>query len=190
MEKEKFRYNKEFLQLIIERDNCIIDLDKIIKPNKNSKIDFICNCGTSHNKGMLSLRINGGAFCIKCTNKNKIEKTIKTCLEKYGKEYSLQCENIRNKGRKTCLEKYGIESPIKLETFKNKSKQTCLAKYGKEYSLQCENIRNKGKETCLIKYGNECHLKSKEIIEKKEKTCLERYGNKNPMKNEEIKKKL
>lgn len=74
MEKEKFRYNKDFLQLIIERDNCIIDLDKIINPNKKSRIDFICNCGTSHNKGMLSLRINGGAFCIKCTNKNKIEK--------------------------------------------------------------------------------------------------------------------
>lgn len=42
------------------------------------------------------------------SDKNNIkEKSKRTCLEKYGCEYSFQSENNKSKSRKTCMEKYG-----------------------------------------------------------------------------------
>jgi hypothetical protein len=38
--------------------------------------------------------------------------------------------NVRLKNKQTCLEKYGVEFAIKSEYVKEQSKQTCLKKYG------------------------------------------------------------
>jgi hypothetical protein len=68
-------------------------------------------------------------------------------LAKYGKEYILQVNEFREKGKEkiklTCLEKYGVEYPLQNEEIKNKIKQTCLAKYGVEHPSQDPNISEK-----------------------------------------------
>ena len=52
----------------------------------------------------------------------------KTCLEKYGVEYSLQSPIIRYKGIQTCLEKYGDKNYNNVEM----AKLTKFEKYGDE----------------------------------------------------------
>lgn len=41
------------------------------------------------------------------------ERTKKTCLERYGVEYTFQSENNIQKSQQTCLEKYGMKHPPK-----------------------------------------------------------------------------
>ena len=47
----------------------------------------------------------------KLNAKERMEKSRRTCLEKYGVEYSFQSENNKEKSKKTCLEHFGQEFP-------------------------------------------------------------------------------
>jgi hypothetical protein len=62
-------YDMSLLQEVCDRDKCIIDFDKIVKYNRETRIDFICNCGCEYSK-TFRLLYKIGAFCEKCT-KNK-----------------------------------------------------------------------------------------------------------------------
>ena len=136
------------------------------------------------------LRFPFASFCsYKCRSNNKdvINKTKETCIKKYGVEYVITNENIRNeiqeklkpqyknitiKSRQTKLEKYGDPN----YSNKEKRKKTCLEKYGTEYPIQNKQIKEKRKKTCLEKYGVEYSLQSDIVKEKSEKTKLEKYG--------------
>ena len=111
----------------------------------------------------------GGSFtCNKC----KGYKVKNTLLNMYN---SINYHNIE-KSKKTCLEKYGCENVFQNEDIKNKIKETNLIKYGVEFTSQTEHNKNKIKETNLEKYGFEHHLQNKEILQKQHDTNLERYG--------------
>jgi hypothetical protein len=56
------------------------------------------------------------------------DKTIATCMEKYGVESSLQSQEIKDKIKATCMEKYGVENPMQnAEISENSSKNAYKA---------------------------------------------------------------
>lgn len=154
----------------------------------------------------------------KCRSHNKDvkDKTIQTCLNKYGVSHITQNKTIINKiqnklnskrdeitekSKKTKLERYGDENynnteknkQTKLknhgdENYNNieKIKQTNLIKYGYFFGLQNEKIIEKSKKTKLEKYGNENYNN----IEKNKQTCLEKYGVDNIRKTKFCKEKI
>lgn len=91
-----------------------------------------------------------------------------TCKKRYGNE------NYRNteKTKLTCLEKYGVEYVVKTELMKNKSAQTKLKKYNNEHY----NNTQKCKQTCIQKYGVDNVFKSNKIKEKIKKIKKEKYN--------------
>lgn len=135
-------------------------------------------------------------------NYHNIEQMKETNLKKYGVEFNLSSDKIRQKIKNTNLQKYGVNSVLKLKEVHSKGiekaatkevrykvKETCLNKYGVENISQCEIIQNKKKETNMKKYGVEWFPKSSKykslfnnknyvnkINNKRRKTCLERYG--------------
>ena len=66
------------------------------------------------------------------TKNNILNKTKKTCKNKYGCEYSFQSENNKIKSKNTKLLKYGDENYVNTE----KAQQTCLTKYGVKHPAQ------------------------------------------------------
>jgi hypothetical protein len=152
------------------------------------------------------------SFCKDCIKKTKQEKSIKTCLEKYGCEYHAQCEDVKNKtittnvnkygvkyttqmpsmklkSIETILNKYGVSHPMKSKEVINKTKTTNLTKYGCENVFQNNDIKNKIKTTCLSKYGVEHNMKLEANKEIFKNTCLNKYGVENPSQNPNIKNK-
>jgi len=93
-------------------------------------------------------------------------KRIDTNLEKYGVEFTLQLDEIKEKGKITCLKKYGVEYSLQSKEIRDKGKLTCLDKYGVEYPTQSSIIQNKTKQTCLQKYGVEYIAQDPIISEK------------------------
>lgn len=114
----------------------------------------------------------------------------KTMQQKYGCDAPMQNKEILEKSKKTLLERYGVEYSILTETAKKnqkentnweeaceKRKATCLEKYGVEFATQDAEIKEKIKQNNLKKYGVVTTLQLPEIKEKIKKTCLEKYGN-------------
>jgi hypothetical protein len=130
-----------------------------------------------------------GIYCKECMNKVKREKTIKTCLEKYGVANSSQCKEVQEKYKKTCLEKYGVEHAFQSNNIKDKIKATMIEKYGVENPIQNEIIKNKIKQTNLEKYGCSNTLHSETIKEKVKTSMIQKYGVENASQNKDIKEK-
>ena len=105
-----------------------------------------------------------------CLQSEDIKEKIKiTNLEKYGVNYGFQNEDIKEKIRITNLEKYGVENVFQRQDIKDNIKQTNLKKYNVEYASQCESVKEKIKQTSLKKYGVEHPSQNKEIMEKMNK---------------------
>ena len=117
------------------------------------------------------------------------EKRKQGNVEKYGYEYAMQSEFIKNKGKQTNLEKYGCENVFQNEDIKYKSKQTMVEKYGYEYPSQVPEFLEKQKQTNLEKYGFSYITQTPEFQEKSKQTMLERYGVSNISQSPEIKEK-
>ena len=111
---------------------------------------------------------------------NLLKKARKTCLEKYGTEYSVQAESVKEKTRKTCLEKYGVTNGGSSEQAKQKAKGTCQEKYNVNYYTQTEEYKQKYKQTCLEKYGSTNYFSSEVFYEKviKTKKSMSRFEQK------------
>ena len=186
---ENIRYTKELLENICSRDKCIIDFDKIEKYNRETNIDFICNCGITYNKTFRQLYELSYGFCKKCTENRRIDMVKQTCLDRYGVEYASQSQETKDKSKQTCIEKYGVEYSLQSQEVRNKSKQTCIEKYGVEYASQLQEVKDKSKQTCLDKYGFENPSQSQEIKNKKTKTSLNNYGVEYPIQSQEVKDK-
>jgi hypothetical protein len=208
------RYNYDLLKQFI-KDNNISILDNLspeININRNTIINGLCiKCNENFKKSFRALVKNNGYCNICCINNGKI-KQKETNLEKYGTEYPLQNEDIKNKIKQTNIEKYGFENPFQNKEVKDKIIETNIKKYGVKSAIQnkeimkkiqntnmekygCinvaqnENVKNKMKKTNMEKYGVEYNLQSKEIRIKIENTNLQKYGNKMTLQNDEIKEK-
>ena len=188
---KKVRYDNIYLHSFCKEHNI-----RLLKDYTNTKINIytiiegICFiCSNNFSKGMKPLCING-AICKKCGIKIRMEKSKQTNLERYGVEYALQSNIIKDKVKEQNLEKYGVENVFQSEEVKDKIKQTNLEKYGVEHPLQNAEIINKIKQTNLEKYGVEHPLQSQDIKDKIKSTCLEKYGVECPLQSEDIKEKI
>ena len=130
-----------------------------------------------------------GIYCKECMNKIKREKTVKTCLEKYGVANSSQSKVVQQKYKETCIEKYGVEHAFQSNNIKDKIKATMLEKYGVENATQNEDIKNKIKETNLKKYGCSNTLHSETIKAKVKTSMIQKYGVEYASQNKDIKNK-
>lgn len=118
---------------------------------QKSIISGICSNDKCNNIFLSNLRLlfRHNFTCSDCIKIKQKEKTIKTCLEKYGVINPKQNKEIMDKSKKTCLEKYGCETAIQNKSVRKKIKQTCLEKYGYEYGFQNNDVKEKIKQTCL-----------------------------------------
>jgi len=122
-------------------------------------------------------------------NENIKQKIKETNMEKYGFENASQNEEIKQKIKDTNMEKYGVGCLLQNEEVKQKIKETNVGRYGFENPFQSEEIKQKIKETNTEKYGYSCSLQNEEIKTKSKNTCLERYGHEYSLQNEEVKAK-
>ena len=81
--------------------------------------------------------------------KARREKTIKTCREKYGTDFSQQNADIRKKQSKTWHSKSKEETN---ETTKRR-KQTCIEKYGVDHVMKSQEIIEEVKQRHLKENG-------------------------------------
>jgi len=181
---------KEILKVIINRDKCKIDLDKITEFKKDTKIEFECSCGIFSSKSFIGLEKYGGGFCKECTKKNKQIKIANTCIERYGKKSTLQVPEIREKINQTNIQRYGSIHCMQCPEVREKGVFTCNQRYNCDYPIQSKEIRDKGKITLFNEHGVEFVFQVPEVREKILKTIKERYNETNASKNEEIKEKI
>lgn len=100
----------------------IVDITHL-KPTSHYVVECLCDvCGRRKNlpykSYILFLKKENKYFCHKCS----MIKKKKTCLERYGVEYSLQDKNVREKIKKTCIEKYGSECYLTTNEYLNNEK--------------------------------------------------------------------
>ena len=108
---------------------------------------------------------------------NKIkEKTIKTNLDRYGKEYYSQTDDFKQRYKKTCTEKYGVDHAFKSAELKEKRKHTWIDKLGVDNPLKSNKVQEKIKKTNVDRYGEENVWKSKEVKRRIRKTLKDKYG--------------
>lgn len=105
--------------------------------------------------------------------KNKIRKT---CLDRYGVEYSTQSEQMKSKTRDTNVKRYGVESPTKLESVQNKIKQTCMERYGTTNGGCSKDALEKIRRTNQSRYGVNSSFELESVREKSRQTNLRKYG--------------
>jgi len=153
---------RELLQKIIERDKCILDIDKFKNLKRSFKIKFICNCGEEGEKTFDNLIIGMGAFCKKCINIRRQKLRKQTNLEKYGVEHALQADIFKNAYKQTSLLKYGVDNPMKHKDIIEKQKLNC----------NTEDVNNRRKQTNLERYGVENSMQNAELAEKNSKSSL------------------
>jgi hypothetical protein len=133
-----------------------------------------------------NIKSTGIYTCSKCS---KI-KSKKTNIEKYGVEYPIQLEQIKEKRKQNNIEKY-VDGTTKFSDIIKKIKNTKKEKYNDEnynniqqikntkkekYNDENYNNRNKSIITNLQKYNIENVSEIKEIKEKKKETFLLNYN--------------
>ena len=128
--------------------------------------------------------------CKQADMPNKLERTKKTNLKKYGVENPFQNELIKEKIKQTNLKKYGVENPSQNKEIYEKIKQTNVEKYGFTSPIKNKDVKNKIENTMIKKYGVKNATQSKKIQNKIKKTNLKKYGVENPFQNELIKEKI
>jgi len=183
------KYTIALLRENIARDEAIL-IGEYSKTSINSQIEYICKCGAHSNKVFRLIVENGGARCKTCTEIMRNKKIRQTNLEKFGVEYPLSSEQIKDKAKATNLKKLGVEYPTQSKKVLDKRVKTYKENYGVENPLQSNIIKDKLQTTCLDKYGVRCVLKSEKVKDKIRVTNIEKYGVENPFESDEIKEKI
>lgn len=146
-------------------------------------------CGEKINHGKIIKNTCGKSKCA-AHNPERLEKTRKTCLEKYGTEYSWQSNIVKAKIKKTLSQRYGVDCAWKADEVKDKIKTTLIKNHGVSSPMKSEKIREKAKQTMLDKYGVTHQMYLDSTKEKIRKTCQERYGVDNVFQDEDVKEKI
>ncbi|PCI28131.1 hypothetical protein COB55_04445 [Candidatus Wolfebacteria bacterium] len=82
-----------------------------------------------------------------------MEKQKQTNLDRFGVEFPMQNEDIRNKQIKTTFENHGVSSYTHTDEYIIKTNKTNQEKRGVDWSTQCPDVINKMKETNLERHG-------------------------------------
>jgi hypothetical protein len=101
---------------------------------------------------------------------------IKNNIKKFGTEYPLGSQKIRDKGKITNLERYGVDSTNKVHEVKEKKKRTNLEKFGVEWAISSKELRDKTKKTWMENRGVDNPFQCEEVKDKIKETNLSKYG--------------
>lgn len=204
-------FNKRLLLSKLNNDQAILNMHEVQQENLSSTtiISFICSCGREASKSFKNLFYNGGAYCELCTQKNSVKKFEETCMERYGVNHPMYCEEfkqrmintniakrgvecvfedpkIKQKIEATCQEKYNVSNPLLNKDIYDKSRQTLNAKHGVDNPFKSPEIRKKAQQTLQERYNASNLMQVKEFKEKIYATCTKRYGTPFPMQNAEV----
>ena len=141
----KIQYNKQLLEKLCLRDECIVDFTKIEKYNRDITVDFTCKCGNTHNKTFRAINYSGG-FCKICTNNNK----QKSEYQEKKKEYREQ--------NKEKIKEYYEQNKEKIKEYYEQNK--CPHGKCKRYCKECGGSALCKSSWChttaIPKYNNYC----------------------------------
>lgn len=149
----------------------------------------VCVCGNLR-------KWNGHDYTRYCSTKCSTsspevrEKTINTCMSRYGAAAPAQSQAVKDKAVKTSIERFGVEYHSQLEEVKLAKKETSLQKFGTVSPLLSPGVRAKSQETLMSNYGVTHPSQSPEIRNQTKQTTLNRYGVDNVFKSELIKTKI
>ena len=189
----ELKYSYDSLQKFCEENGIELCKDysqEVVR--RETKIEGKCKtdgCVQIFNKVFRELKENNRYYCKLCVKTISVEKRKKTCLEKYGVENPVKCEEVHNKMKLTNLHKYGVEFTFQSEQVKDKIKDTLIERYGVDNANKNNEIRDKGKNTCLKRYGVENISQTEQYKEKYKTTIMQKYGVENISQNQEIKNK-
>lgn len=117
------------------------------------------------------------------------EKTINTCIKKFGVDNPAKSQVIINKTKQTNLKKYNTECPLQNPEIKEKTIKTLLRKFNVDNSFKNKDVREKQQQTMLKKYNVRFTAQSPKLLEKMLITNNKKYGGNAPMCLEETKNK-
>lgn len=117
------------------------------------------------------------------------ERKKSKCIEKYGVNFSMAREDIKELRRQNNNIKYSVDSVFQLETTKIKIKQTMKERYDVESYSQTEDWKEKSIKTSIKKYGFKSPIENPDIIEKRKLTMIERWGGPSTWESPELKKR-
>lgn len=162
-----------------------------VAPTSRAELQYECDC--CHNIFMTNIRdwnrrehLDKGVYCKNCTTKvllpqciqdkygvtnlsyipSVIEKKKQMNLERYGAEWAIASDCVREKIVATMEQKYGVDNPMKNESVKNKAKLTNIEKYGGLSPMCDKNVLEKARQTNLKKYGVPVSSQCKDVQEK------------------------
>lgn len=166
------------------------------------------DCGTPvliKEKSYSNFLKDGPRRCFKCRNKaigqshkNRSEqekeeskrKARETNRARYGADYGMQSQIIKDKAKETIKKKYGVENLSQSAEIQNKIRQNSLAKYGVDHYSKDSEIRSRMKSGMISKYGAATPMQVEELKHKIEDTNLKKYGSKNVLGSKEIQKRI
>lgn len=83
-----------------------------------------------------------------------IEKRKVTNLEKYGTEFAVQSDIVKDKVEKANIEKYGVKTTLLVPEVQEKIKNSLIDHFGVDHPSKSKEIKKKAMDTCLEKYGH------------------------------------
>jgi len=90
--------------------------------------------------------------------KTRMDKVVKTNLERFSTEHSFQSEVVKEKIKKSMIERHGVDSPMKSNAIREKTYKTNLKKFGVKHPAQSSKVNLKGmltkEKSGLIKFIN------------------------------------
>ncbi len=101
-----------------------------------------------------------------------LEKIKNTNLNKYGVDHVWKNKDIRKKCQDTLKERYGVTSTFVLES----SKKTISDRYGEDNIMKTDIGKSMLKESCVNKYGTDNIMKTGIGKERLKESCLKKYG--------------
>jgi hypothetical protein len=189
--KQHIKYDTNLLKQICDRDKCIIDFSKFRIIGSKSKIEFVCPCGTTHEKQFASIYQYGG-LCPTCIKPLAREKVKQTCLRNYGTEHNMLSSVIKEKRRinriakqKTSICNTAAEyDKTLLESICERDK--CTIDFSKiesyssnkrfDFICNCGNSHNK-EFRGMLNQGAFCKYCMKGLsLQRQKKAALEKYG--------------
>lgn len=164
------------LKEIATRDKCTFKYKTFGDLKRETKINFVCNCGEDGCKAFRMLWENGGGFCKSCTSKNMVKKVRDTTLETTGYDNASKNPTIKEKKKATIVKHYGVTHQMLVAEVKEKIKQTCIKNLGVSHPSQSEQIKQKKVKTCMKHFGVEYAGQSKVVKDKMKATNQKNYG--------------
>lgn len=147
--KESNKYSKNMLELCAQRDGFELVLPLPGDLVQDSRIQFTCSCGKACEKTFNCILNFGKGFCTECTRIHTTEKTIQTCMEKYGTNFPGQNDEVKEKQALTNIERYGSRNALSNPDVQAKAKETLMRRYGVEFCMQVPEIAERASSSAF-----------------------------------------